>query len=71
MQTNLSNGLIAISREDLEKIKKSAYDEGFAAAKKESKETVIEETETAEEPKKGKAKEKVGKNELRRNVVEE
>lgn len=61
MQRNLSNGLIAISREDLEKIKKSAYDEGFAAAKKAAK----------PEAEKGKAKEKLGKNEVRRNVVEE
>ena len=61
MQRNLSNGLIAITREDLEKIKKSAFDEGFEAGKAKAKPYV-------EAPK---AKEKVGKNDLRKNIVEE
>lgn len=52
------NGLIALTQSELEAIKKTAFDEGFAKAKEEKKT-------------KSKAKVKTSKGEVRNNIVEE
>lgn len=64
MQKISMDGKIIISRQDLEIIKKSCYEKGYAEAKAE----FLKKEKTEENAKKSKTK--IGNAELRKNIVE-